>query len=117
MLAPVEAEPAHVAFDGVDIFLFFTCRIGIVEAQIAVATEFPRDAEVEANRLGMADVQIAIRLGRKARDHLFDAPGIQIGLDDVADEIVPSLGLRAACFNVGRHASSNLSGRTYAPMP
>ena len=68
MLAPVEAEPAHVALDGVDIFLLFLGRIGVVEAQIAVAAEFLGDAEIEADRLGVADMQIAVRLRREAGD-------------------------------------------------
>ena len=55
MFAPVEAEPAHIALDGVDIFLFFLGRIGVVEAQVAAAAEFLRDAEIEADRLGVAD--------------------------------------------------------------
>ena len=42
VLAPIEAEPAHVALDGVDIFLLFLGRIGVVEAQMAAAAEFLR---------------------------------------------------------------------------
>ena len=112
VLAPIEAEPAHVALDGVDIFLLFLGRIGVVETQIAAAAEFLRDAEIQADRLGVADMQIAVRLGRKAGDHLFDAPGIEIGLDDVADEIAPASArcrLVAACLIVSRHASSRSS--------
>ncbi len=89
MLAPVIAEPAHVRLDRVDIFLLFLDRIGVVEAQVTAAAEFLRDAEIQADRLGVADMQIAVRLGRKARDHGFVAPGIEVGLDDVADEIAP----------------------------
>ena len=108
VLAPVEAEPAHVALDGVDIFLLFLGRIGVVEAQIAVAAELLRDAEIEADRLGVADMQIAVRLGRKAGDHLLDAPGVEVGLDDVADEIAAGFRRRfAACLIVCRHTSSN----------
>ena len=70
MLAPVEAEPAHVALDGVDIFLLLLGRIGIVEAQVTAAAEFLGDAEIQADRLGVADMQIAVRLRRKAGDHL-----------------------------------------------
>ena len=68
VLAPVEAEPAHVALDGVDVFLLFLGRIGVVEAQMAAAAELLRDAEVEADRFGVADVQVAVRLGREAGD-------------------------------------------------
>ena len=107
MLAPVEAEPAHVALDGVDIFLLFLGRVGVIETQIAMAAELLRHAEVEADRLGVADMQIAVRLGRKAGDDLLDAAGIEVGLDDVADEVAPGLRRRrfTACHIVLRHAS------------
>ena len=69
LLAPVEAEPAHVALDRNDELVLLLGRVGVVEAQVAAAAEFLRDAEVQADRLGMADVQIAVRLRREARDH------------------------------------------------
>ena len=90
VLAPVEAEPAHVALDGVDIFLLLLGRIGVVEAQVAAPAELLGDAEVEADRLGMADMQVAVRLRRKAGDHRGVPLGVEIGLDDVADEIAPA---------------------------
>ena len=113
MLAPIEAEPAHVALDGVDIFLLFLGRIGVVETQMTAAAEFLGDAEIQADRLGVADMEIAVRLGRKAGDHRFDAPGIEIGLHDVADEIAPRLPACSiaacrisTCLIVRGHASS-----------
>ena len=68
MIAPVEAEPAHVGLDGVDIELFFLQRVGVVEAQVAAPAELRGDAEIQADRLGVADMQIAVRLGREAGD-------------------------------------------------
>ncbi len=97
VLAPVEAEPAHVALDGVDIFLLFLGRIGVVEAQMTAAAEFLGDAEIQADRLGVADMQVAVRLGRKAGDHRFDAAGIEIGLHDVADEVAAGLSRSPDC--------------------
>ena len=44
MLAPIEAEPAHVRLDRVDIFVLFLGRIGVVEAQVAAAAELLRRA-------------------------------------------------------------------------
>ena len=67
VLTPVIAEPAHVGLDGVDVLLLFLLRVRIVEAQVAAAAELLGNAEVEADRLGVTDVQVAIRLGRKAR--------------------------------------------------
>ena len=70
VLAPVEAEPAHVALDRVDVLDVLLGRVGVVEAQVAARRRSSRgEAEVEADRLGVADVQVAVRLGREARDH------------------------------------------------
>ena len=88
MLAPIEAEPAHVALDGVDIFLLLLGRVGVVEAQMAAAGKFLGDAEIEADRLGVADMQIAVRLRREAGDDGLVPAGRKIGANDVADEIL-----------------------------
>ena len=68
MVAPIEAQPAHVALDGVDVLLLLLRRVGVVEAQVAAAAELLGDAEIEADRLGVADVEVAVRLRRKAGD-------------------------------------------------
>src|SRR5262249_32560757 len=86
--APVEAEPADVAHDRVDVLLAFLGRVGVVEAQIAVPVELLRHAEVEADRLGVADVEVAVGLGRKARDDLRVAPALEILHHLVADEML-----------------------------
>jgi hypothetical protein len=125
VLPPVKAEPAHVALDGVDIFLFLLDRIGVVEAQIAVAAELQAQPEIEADRLGVSDMQIAVRLRRKAGDDLVHAAGRQIGGGDVADEVAPGLpGRRTARLFLACHASSFLraasasqAGAPGRPMP
>ena len=69
VLAPVEAEPADVPHDLVGVLLRLFHRVGVVEAQVAAAAEFLRDAEIDADGFGVADVQAAVRLRRKAGDH------------------------------------------------
>jgi hypothetical protein len=91
MRPPVEAQPAHVGLDGVDIFLFFLRRIGVVEAQAAMAAEFLRHAEVQADRLRVADMEIAVRLGRKAGDDVAVPTRIEIGADDISNEVLAAL--------------------------
>jgi len=103
ILAPVEAEPVHIAFDRVDVFLLLLLRVGVVEAQMAAAAEFQRGAEIEADRLGVADMQITVRLGRKPRDDLAIALRGEIGLDDVADEIAPGFDRRFFSWIHGAH--------------
>ncbi|EJT84048.1 hypothetical protein PPS11_27281 [Pseudomonas putida S11] len=56
---PVEAQPLDITLDGVDVLLVFLGRVGIVETQVADAPEFLGQAEVDADRLGVTDVQVA----------------------------------------------------------
>ena len=66
------------------------------ETQAEVPPGFLRDAEVEADRLGVPDVQIAVGLRREPRDDL--SPGfarVEILRNDLADE-VPGWGLGTA---------------------
>ncbi len=87
VVAPVEPEPADVGLDGVDVLLLLLLRIRVVEAQVAVAAELRGDAEVEADRLGVADVQIAVGLRWEARDGCANSPRGDVGGDDLADEV------------------------------
>src|SRR5271169_2100785 len=107
VFAPIEAEPTHVGLDGVDIFLLFLDRIGVIEAQMALAAELLGNAEVETDRLGMADVQIAVRLGREAGDNRLNLTSVEIGRDNVADEVARGFACLATCIIDLRHASSN----------
>ena len=65
--APVVNEPSHVRHDGIDVLGFFFCGVCVVHSHVANAPELARDAEIEANRFRVADVQITVRLRRKAR--------------------------------------------------
>ena len=90
VLAPIEAEPAHVALDGVDVFLLLLGRDWCRRSAGGSGRRTPRHAEIEADRLGVADMQVAVRLRRKARHHRPGAaPGVEVGLNDIADEIAP----------------------------
>ena len=52
--------------DGVDVLDVFLERVRVVEAQVADAAALLRDAEVQADALGMADVEVAAGLGAKS---------------------------------------------------
>ena len=65
---PAETEPLDVAANRIDILLFFLCRVGVVEAQVAVSAIIARDTEIQANRLGVADMQVSVGFRRKTRD-------------------------------------------------
>src|SRR5947208_17156212 len=102
MLAPVEAEPADVFLDRVDVLLLFLDRVGVVEAQVAASAELLRDPEVERDRLRVADVEVSVRLGREAAHDLRDPALAHAGGDDLAAEIGPF----RSRWAVGAHAAA-----------
>ena len=87
VLAPVEPQPADVGLDGVDVLLLFLHGVGVVEAQVAAATELLGDTEVDVDRLHMADVEVAVRLGGEAGDDGLVPALAKVGGDDLADEV------------------------------
>ena len=84
----MEAEPLDVFLDRVDVLSLFLLGIRVVEAQVRMAAEFVGESEVEADRLGVADVQISVGLGRKAGLHpAVVFIGLQVVENDVAYEV------------------------------
>src|SRR5262249_49469843 len=65
VFGPAPNEPVDVFLDGFHVFDVFLGGVGIIHAQVAGAAELVGDAEVQADALGMADVKVAVRLGRK----------------------------------------------------
>ncbi len=63
--------------------------VGFVSSKrrLQTAAEFARDAEVQADGFGVADVQIAVRFGRKTRVNLWIFSLGNVRGNDVADEI------------------------------
>src|SRR5690606_6104116 len=90
-----------VTLDGVDVFLVFLGWVGVIKAQVALATELLRQAKVQADRLGMPDMQVTIGLRRKAGDDLGVLAGVQISLNDRAEKVAcgGSLGLAHDVLN------------------
>src|ERR1051325_1046568 len=124
MLAPVEAEPVYVPLDGVDVFLLLLRGVGVIEAKVAAAAVFCRQAEIQADRLGVAEMQIAVRLRWKARDDALHQAAGKISLDHVANE-VPGLvvcsGLRHRLpvihLPVNLHTGAYTWARTHGRLP
>src|SRR5436309_13491600 len=87
MIRPTADEPGDILEDGIHIFDLFLGGVGVVIAQVANAAELARDAEVEADALGVADVQIAVGLGRKARVDLLVSAFGNVGGDGFPNEI------------------------------
>src|SRR5581483_10593567 len=103
---PLEAEPTDVFHDGVNVLRLFFFRIGVVKAQIGVAVKFIRETEVEADRFGVADVQIAVGLGRKTGLH---AAGVLVRLQIFNDSVANKI--RGSGRALVRHVRGSLSGR------
>ena len=84
---PAESKPFDIASNRVDVLdaLFF--RVGVIEAQVAVTAVITRDTEVEADRLGVTDVQVTVWFRWKAGNDLRDPARRQVGIDDIADKI------------------------------
>jgi len=87
MLAPVKAEPAHVLLNGLDILHRLLARVGVVETQMAGSAVFLCNTEVQADGLGMAYVQEAVRLRRKAGDDAGVLAGGKVFGNNLPDEI------------------------------
>ena len=62
---PVKTQPAYVVLDGLNILHIFLFRIGVIETQVALAAEFPRQSEVKTNGFGMADMQVTVWFRRE----------------------------------------------------
>src|SRR6516165_6580462 len=69
---------------------------------MAPAAIFLGQTEIDPDRLGVTDMQVAVGFGRKARHYLDVAPRGDLGVDDVADEV-------ATPFRLGRFARHNRS--------
>ena len=113
MVAPIEAEPANVLLDALDELVLLLGRVGVVEAQVATAAELLGDAEVEAHRLGVTDMEVAVGLGGEARDDGVVAARAHIGADDVANEIPAAFA--AGALSLGHAVALRCVGPTPRP--
>ena len=91
VLAPVEAEPGDVFLDRLDELDLLLGRVGVVEAQVAAAAEILGDTKTNADRLGVADVQVAIGLRWKSGDDPLVSTRFEIGPHDVTQKIPRAL--------------------------
>ena len=79
LLRPIEAQPVDILLNRVYIFCIFLHRIGVVKTQVGLATILLCQSEINADRLGMADVQVAVGFRRET------------GLDSAIGAILQSL--------------------------
>jgi hypothetical protein len=90
---PFESQPADVLLNGQRVFIGFLFRIGVIEAQVASALIVLRQPEIQADGFGVANVQIAVGLGRKSGgDDAMLARG-QIVFNDSTDKVLNDRGV------------------------
>src|SRR5262245_49114372 len=65
---PGEAEPCEIFVDRGLIFRPTACRIDILDAQHEPAAVLMREVEIEQRRIGMAEMEIAVRARRKSEN-------------------------------------------------
>ena len=97
---PVKTQPFHGLDDRVDVFLFFLFGVRVIKAQVADAAVVPCEAEIQADALGVSDVQVAVGLRRKPRA---DARRISGGVGQRGcrtGRARPALALKSACGQV-----------------
>jgi hypothetical protein len=76
-VAPIKPKPSDILHDGIYIFNVLLARIGVIKSQIADAPVFRRQAEIEADGLGVSDMEITVGLRGKPR---MDAAVVFVGL-------------------------------------
>ena len=80
-------QPVQVLDDAVDIFLPFAGGVGVVEAEVELAAVLVCDGPVDINRLGAADVQVAVGLRREAGMDLADFAFGEVGVNDLSQKV------------------------------
>ena len=93
-LLPLESQPLDVLFDCVHIFGVLLRRIGVVVAEVGLSVIFLGKAEVYAETLGVAEVQIAVRLRRETGEYAVILAAGKVRFDDFFEEIQFLLGFR-----------------------
>ena len=89
VLAPVEAQPLDVGQDGFYVLDVLPRGVGVVEAHMAAgAVVLLAHAKVEADGLGVPDVQVSVGFGRETGYHaaIVGSGGLVV-VDDGADKI------------------------------
>ena len=84
---PTADEPSHIGLDRLDILHVLLGRVGVVHAQVADAAKLVGEAEIQADALGVPDVEIAVGLGRKTGVNARMLARGHIGGDQITDEI------------------------------
>ena len=101
-LARLEAQPANVVDDRVDVFGLLGDGVGVVEAQLAQPAELVGDAKVDADCLGVPDVEIAVGFGREPGLHTTaECTLLDVGAHLIAHEVGGGGSVRCVAHRAG----------------
>ena len=86
-VAPVEAQPAHVILDCLDVLGTLFARVRVVEPQEGAPARLGGNTEVQADRHDVPDMQVTVRLRRKTGHDFLVLAGLEVLVDDLANEV------------------------------
>ena len=86
-IAPVEAQPVDIFLDSINVLDIFLCGVGVVHTQIADTAELLSCAEVDPQRLAVADVQVAVGLRGETGVYMGINAVFKVFLDKLVDKI------------------------------
>ena len=85
---PVESQPPDIPLDPLHEVHVLRLGIRVVEPKVAQPTILLSDAEIQADRLGVTDMEIAVRFRGKTGMHLApELPALHVRVDEFAYEI------------------------------
>ena len=87
LLLPLEAEPLDVFLDGINIFGVLLGRIGVVVAQVGLATVLLGKSEIYAKALGVSKMEISVRFRREAGKNGAYFSGFQVIFNNLFEKI------------------------------
>ena len=101
---PFKAKPPDIFLNTINKDLFLFLGIGIVKAEVALAIVLFSQTKIEADRCRMTDMEIPIRLRRKAGDDFItgNMTGGEIAINDLFQKIFRLLeNFTSVCFAHG----------------
>ena len=87
LLIPLETKPFDVFLDGIDVLGVFLDGISVVVAEVGLTAVFLSQTEVKADALGVAKMEITVRLRRKPGHYTFELAFLKVIFDDFLEKI------------------------------
>jgi hypothetical protein len=104
-LRPLDAQPAGIFLDRLDVFGFLLGGVGVVEPQVKLAAVAFGRVVVDPPRFYVADVHVPVRLRGQARADVVEASRFQVLGNRVKDEL-PGLRFSGRCHENFSHFAS-----------